>query len=163
MYHTHTNILPYLTDWMSNPFDRVVCGDFSGKSHFSTSYCNSPLRSFCAIDPTSSENSRQAWCPNKEPRTVPCYKFTSRGRMIKQKRICRHGHQLEPFFFFGWAWIPTNWLMLARTQDNETRFAHSQRNATLWERGGCLLLLWHMHWFMLARHSVQWRPDSVSA
>jgi hypothetical protein len=31
------NFFPFssatISDWMSNPFDRVVCGDFAGKNH----------------------------------------------------------------------------------------------------------------------------------
>lgn len=46
-----TNILLSFTDWMSNPFDRVVCGDFAGKKmQFKKMFCFEPfLKNYCAI------------------------------------------------------------------------------------------------------------------
>lgn len=163
MYHTHTNIFPYLTDWMSNPFDRVVCGDFSGKSHFSTSYCNSPLRSFCAIDPTSSENSRQAGDRTKSP--VPYLAINSRQEdaWLNKSESAAMATNLNLFFFFlaGPESQPTGWCWRER---RTTKLVSHTHNATLWERRlAPFALTYALINAGTPLRTMPWRPDSVSA
>lgn len=153
MHHTHTNIFPYLTDWMSNPFDRVVCGDFSGKSHFSTSYSNSPLRSFCAIDPTSSENSRQAGDRTKSP--VPYLAINSRQEdaWLNKSESAAMATNLNLFFFFaGPESRPTGWCWRGRRRRTTKLVSHTHKTtqhcARVSEAGSfcfdiCTDLCWH--------------------
>lgn len=90
-----TNILLPFTDWMSNPFDRVVCGDFAGKKKKRVlmqlkMFCFEPfLKNYCAIKISKSIFSILLCCQQTIKRNILYLREIDMGSNYQNENVYR--------------------------------------------------------------------------